>query len=611
MGLFGPLTAGDWTADTTTAWRTGSGSGVVELRADYLSDFGVEVLSSDEPVRDRRFLPLSLIDSRLWIYAPFGNFEGFTGGALELHSGLTLRHGNQIVALNALYLLPAEQQELAILQLHDSAGNHLANITHMHVALDRLEQRMTVRHADITASPRLAAMLGQPALTGLSLGVLELDLAFSMPDQARLAVQASDSFPMAVLPGCEGRPKWPQAGHEVDVALTGMSIIQYQGTEPDTGRLKIAPSATLRNVGVADVPWIRPFFSIELYPYQPRDQHPFLVWNLYRIHDGRLEQLAASGVKHAFFARNSQCNVNCSVDFQGDFILWPGCTDVYSQSTNDLNHRQGPRHEVTPHLGLWDNCKSFFDPGCEGTATREAGDWQHRLLVDPEELGHAGADYFFDAWYVIQFDINIWNSMGYHRIKPESLESNGWTFSPGDFQQGSPVSEWVPENTLSASAGHRLIVVESETPDAPYPDNMPLGHVRALARVEELEDGRFRYRYAIMNFDLSRGLHEFRIPLPLDASLDEASMGGPPDVLETVWPHERSSAWVHFRAPAGHSLPWFTLYHFEIVTDKPPSTRGSVVMISENEDSDNEEDRLILEARLPIPDPSLFQDRFE
>jgi len=37
-----------------------------------------------------------------------------------------------------------------------------------------------------------------------------------------------------------------------------------------------------------------------VFPPHTNDQHPYLVWNFYRLADGRLEQIGVSGAKHAF-----------------------------------------------------------------------------------------------------------------------------------------------------------------------------------------------------------------------------------------------------------------------------------------------------------------------
>ena len=45
--------------------------------------------------------------------------------------------------------------------------------------------------------------------------------------------------------------------------------------------IAVAPSATLKNVGVTDIPW-HGKFSGNFPPYN-NDQHPYLAWNMYRL----------------------------------------------------------------------------------------------------------------------------------------------------------------------------------------------------------------------------------------------------------------------------------------------------------------------------------------
>ena len=250
-------------------------------------------------------------------------------------------------------------------------------------------------------------------------------------------------------PGCSERPIWPQNGdYEADVTLINMSQIAYQGTNDVTGRIKIAPSARLKNEGLADIPWIGHFDDLGLYvdemgqPYTPEDQHPFLVWNVYKVDDGRMQMLAGSGVKHAFLTINTGLDCqNCG----SSNVLWPGCEDVYSAGNNDTATYQGPRGEIETSLGLWDNCRSFFDPDCTGNQTDYATSYQHRLMVDPDEFQQPNTEYFIDAWYVIQYDVNIWNGMGFRPIDP-APSGGGWTMNPGPYEQGPVISQWVPED---------------------------------------------------------------------------------------------------------------------------------------------------------------------
>jgi hypothetical protein len=524
------------------------------------------VLQRGVPRLERFRTSVSVGDGRLWIYAPFGNFEDFTGGYLNLHSDLRLRHGDVDLSLENLVLIPGEFDRIPVFLVFDQAGNHLANITHSHTIIKPERDVIIFHNADLQATPRLAEMLGQPALSRMPIGQIWMDIGIEIPPGADVSRDGFDYSGRGL--SCATRPWWPQDGYEVDVALINIGVVAGQGIQAGTGKLKIAPSATLKNVGEADVPWFAQFSQNSLYQHQPRDQHPFLVWNIYRLMDGRIEQLAASGVKHAFLTINVNCDLNCG----SSNVLWPGCEDTYSTGNNDTSTYQGPRPEIMASQGLWDNCGSFFDPGCTGSQTQNSGNWLNRLLVDPAELdyGPAGAQYFLDSWYVIQYDIDIWNTMGYHSITPNQGGSGGYTFNPlGPFTLGPPLDEWVPENNTDPMADHQLIVVDSQTSELPYPNNMPQGHLRVLVRVEERPEGDYLYRYAVMNFDLDRGINAFRIPV-VGVDLSEIWMGGPPDVLEAPWSNSVDNGKLVFTAPDGEILPWFTLYNFEFVTNSPP-----------------------------------------
>ncbi|MBK7147159.1 MAG: hypothetical protein IPH76_18935 [Xanthomonadales bacterium] len=60
-----------------------------------------------------------------------------------------------------------------------------------------------------------------------------------------------------------------------------------------SARVYFAPSASLQNIGSADVPWndwINAGYSAPLAPYNNR-QHPLLTWSLYRVAaDGSIDQ---------------------------------------------------------------------------------------------------------------------------------------------------------------------------------------------------------------------------------------------------------------------------------------------------------------------------------
>jgi len=564
-----------WDTDPSTVWPASSGQARMELRGDYLIDFGVEVVQAGQLQAERLTAPASVGDGRLWIYAPYGNFEAFSGGELAIGSNLRLERGNRVADFSDIRLIPTEQDRTAQLQVHDGGGNHLATITHIHALAHPERSELTLHNADLKGSAWLARHLGVPDLEGMPLGQMWLDLAIDVPADANLSRTTPDRGGLS----CTGRPFWPQddPSHIVDVELIDIGTIAYQGRETSTDRIKVAPSATLKNVGFGDAAWIPKFTTESFYTFVPRDQHPFLVWNMYRISDGRIEQLGASGVKHAFLTLNFNCTINCPGG--NGHILWPGCEDVYSTGNNDDNFNQGPRDEILASEGLFWSTGSFFDPGSTGSQTNNSTTYQNRLMIKEAELSTAGADYFLDSWYVVQYDVDIWNSMGYHSISP-SPSGSGWSFGPlGPFTNGPPINNWVAENTVDPMEGHEIVVLDGPTPAADYPDNMPSGHLRVLVKVTDLGGGEYRYNYAVMNFDFDHGIGEFAIPLSPGATVSETYMGGPADELDSPWPASVSANEVRFSAPAGEKLPWFTLYNFEIVVDQAPAADGGVTLV--------------------------------
>ncbi len=569
--------------DPTEVWSTWGGAGDMELRADFLPDFGLEILISGEARNTRSTTPLQVRDlGSISVYAPNGNFEDFDAGRLTITTNVVFKHGDRVVSLEQLVATSAEYVGFPALKVTDGQGRHLLTVTNPHVAVKHEQQRLIIENADIIATRELADLLDLSDLAGMPLGMAAFELNLHIPPNADLSGFSAARGALS----CNGRPFWSQddPSHVIDVALINMSTVAYQGRQSGTSLIKAAPSAQLQNVNFGDAIWVPKFSTLEgsssfTYPFTPRDQHPYLVWNMYRIADGRIAQIGSSGVKHAFFSLNNNCDINCG----SGRVLWPGCTDTYSSGTNDSNFNQGPRHDITPADALFFSTGSFFDPAGTGSQTNNSASFQNRLLVDENELSSPDATYFFDAWYVVLHDIDIWNSMGFRPINPTPTGA-GWVFNPGSYQQGATIRSWVSETTVDPNESHAVIVVPSETPGAEYPGNQPKGHLRVLAKATEVAAGRWRYNYAVQNYDFDRNIDEIRIPLPGSAQVFETFFKAP--VVDGVqvadWTVQRIGGELVFTAPPAtppnsNDLTWFSLFNFEVETDATPA-QGSVSM---------------------------------
>jgi hypothetical protein len=608
--------------DPTAVWSTWSGQGQIELRGDFLKDFGVDVVVGNDriPERTRQDVAVQNLGS-LELYAPAGNFARFTDGRIDLVTNYTLRAGSSAVSLRNLIAVPTVDPSNGhpALQLLDGSGTHLFTMTHLHVLSEPDRELLQVHNADLVATAALAERLGVEVLENMAIGMVWLDLNLHIPPGANTTGRLLDE-PQRGL-SCSGRPFWPQEdpSHEVDVGLIAIGNVAYQGRQPGTDRIKVAPSATLKSLGFGDAIWIPKFSSNGLWPYTPEDQHPYLVWNMYRIADGRIEQLGTSGVKHAFLTLNFNCSVGGGSGCGSANVLWPGCEDVYSSGTNDSNSNQGPRYDINPDTGLFFSTGSFFDPNSTGSQQNFSSSYENRLMVDENELSTPGAGYFLDSWYVVLHDINIWNSMGYHPISPTPV-GNGWTFNPDPFIPGPIIGEWVPEGTSDPNESHEVIRINSTNPGANYPDNMPQGHLRVLVRATEVAPDRWRYNYAIQNYDFDRGIDEVRIPLPAGGQVFDTFFGAPEvDGHQTVaWSVQREGGELVFTAPpptprpppeppASNELTWFSLFNFEVETDVPP-TRGEVRMRAAEAGTP---DTVVARVVAPGLAETLFFDGFE
>jgi hypothetical protein len=400
--------------------------------------------------------------------------------------GLRLRRGTQELALPAVHL-QIDAQRAGVL-ISDAQGRPwlVADMAHQLPG-----EQLDWRYLSLRLLPAAARALGEPALERVVLGSL------SLRGGPNLSAKGAGD--------CSAGGNWPVPGQPADIALNAIGFVGAFASrdcsggpciEPSpagsrAGEVVIAPDALLANVGDRDVAWYVKFFPQQnLPPDLPyaSDQHPFLVWALYREDaDGSLVPLGSSGVKHAFFAQNAGCTC------PGDHVLFPGCGDLYSAATNDMASVLGPRSEIDPRSGRWGRCGSVFDPDCDGVqdSSGYAPAFERRLLVAESALlaaEHPGARWFIEAWYVVRDDGNLDNSMAHRQVLPDKSGA-GWSFQVSGAPQAGPQrSRWVDPGTPTAQRQARRLA-------------LPDGHLQLAVRVDPIGSCRFRYHYALMNLD--------------------------------------------------------------------------------------------------------------
>ncbi|NJL29033.1 MAG: hypothetical protein HC897_14665, partial [Thermoanaerobaculia bacterium] len=471
--------------------------------------------------------------------APEAHFRDFLGGELRHQGGFELVWAQGKTSLAGFALRPGRDERT--LELLDDRGVVMLFADHLHMTLDRKTKRLEIFNADLRISEHLASFMGRPELTGHSVGTLAFGAHAEPP--AGVTVSPEGSCP----------PNWTGI---VDVALIDMSSVTQ--TERSGGRLSMTPSARLKNVGTADVPWYTKFTGS--HPPHNNSQHPFLVWALYQIDGPVFRQLGVSDVKHAFLTINSNCT-GCSVD---SHILGLGCEDVYSQGTNTSYGSLSLRPEITAHTGIWKEIGSHFDQNGDGIQDHPPNNpdsgFDHRLDVPEAELDVAGARYFFEAWYVVRDDVNIFNTMGYREINPTQAVSGNWSFpNLTSFISGPALNTWVNPTTPPAGSANQTL----DTGE---------GHLQLAVSTTDLGGGQTRYVYALMNHDFDRQIKSFSVPIGSGVTVSNPIFFDLDDDANNDWTVSVTANAITWTLPGGatQGLDWGTMHTFGFEANATP-----------------------------------------
>lgn len=458
-------------------------------------------------------------------------------------------------------------------------------------------RRLQLLAADLRLGEAVAQRLGNAAWAGLTIADAQGHFAV-----APVAARAPSSCALPHWPGSNG------GAYVADLQLDDISAQMMRCGEPgcsgaactcdgpggSDAAVVIAPRAELSNTAddngglpctpqdpcSADIPW-NAKFSVPRPPYG-NDQHPLLIWNLYRLDaDGGIAQIGRSGVKHAFVALNTGCD--CA-DAQ---ILGRGCGDVYASNNNDNNVALGPRSEIVPVQTLWARCGALDDDevvppntdfgGCDGVRDASGNTvWSQRLTVRESQLDpaqHAGARYVFEAWYLVREDMNIYNSMGFIEVDPQ------WTgiwnlprASDSGFRRGAALDAW----TEAASGVLQQVDSVAEA----------RGHLRLATRVRALPGGRWRYDYALMNFDFaeatlagiapnerllnSSGIAAVSLALPADARILASAVADGDADSGNDWDPQHVAQTLRWQMRTTQFLRWGSLMRYSLVADAAP-----------------------------------------
>lgn len=304
--------------------------------------------------------------------------------------------------------------------------------------------------------------------------------------------------------------------------------------------------------------------------------HPVIGAGLYRLNDGRLEQLSLSWLKHGFVTIDTGNCGNCT---QTGSVLGVGCADPYSAGLNGDRSNNGPRYQVNATTGVFTYPYDDSGPVNNALSRRIQA---HDDLINPAL--NSGALYFVEGQYVTQDDAaagNANNNTSYRRVTFSSASGRAMTLRESTHQMTPVLQAWRDHgngvNTPDFNVNMTKIDVSGD------------GRFWAAHTVTDNGDGTWHYEYAIQNLNSHRSGGGLRIPIEPGTSLtnvgfhdvnyhsgepfDNTDWGWAEGAGEVVW----SSPQSHAENANSNALRWGTTYNFWFDANAAPVNGAGTV----------------------------------
>jgi hypothetical protein len=361
-----------------------------------------------------------------------------------------------------------------------------------------------------------------------------------------------------------------------DVYVGGLTDVGYFGNiggAVPSGIYAYAVGTNACNAGDSPVGW-----------YNGTNRHPVIAQAIYRLKNGRFEQLGQSWLKHGFASTNSNFCGICQGPPDGGAQLGVQCSDAYGSGLNGGQSFLGPRSEVNATTGAY--------PWPHGTATDTSvigGRLQiHWPDIDPAANG--GARYFAEGHYVTADDATFVNTTPPHDIHGNGLNNATWR----EISMTNPTAGSIPfvdndhpmQHGLNAWQAIDNTVVLS---NADYMDTNITARFIVGTKVTSNANGTWTYEYAVANMNSDRAGGTFTVPLPAGALVTNIGFhdvdyhSGEPYSL-TDWTSSVSSSAITWTTQTfaqninANALRWATMYNFRFTANVAPNNSGTVTV---------------------------------
>lgn len=289
--------------------------------------------------------------------------------------------------------------------------------------------------------------------------------------------------------------------------------------------------------------------------FDSTNRHPIVASQLYRLYEGRFEQIGLSFAFHEFFPLQLNTCGDCSPPFNPQ-TLGVGCSTTTSSGLAGSQVSMGSRTEVNPVTGVFPFPPLQFNES--GNAVFK------RLQASIADLSVADARFFFEAHAVTQEDAgagNGDNNASYREaaFTPAALNPS---FVGPTVQQQPAIYAW-------QAADPGVMIAEADAPDG--------GRYIVASRAVMNDAMEWRYEYAVYNMNSDQNAVAFEAPHPgvtdvpraFDESFHDVDYHSGDPVDNTDWFDRTAAFSTRWEAvPAAplaaltNSIRWGTLYNF-------------------------------------------------
>ncbi len=306
--------------------------------------------------------------------------------------------------------------------------------------------------------------------------------------------------------------------------------------------------------------------------YSDTNQKPVIGQSVYRLKDGRFEQIGQGWLKHGFYALSDNW-CGCGCEATNGTVLGIGCSDLYSSGLNGQQSNMGPKFEVNAFTGYYPYPATDLNNTGNGTYKRV-----QVAISDLDPAQDGGGFYFVEAQYVSPDDAAAGNHFNNTSSRLAEVTGSGssWNINlqfANTAREKQALRFWP---FLESDVELLDLYVENE------------GLLLLGSKVTGNPDGTWQYEYALQNNNSDRSISSFELPLAAEATVWDVGFhdvdyhsGSPIDGTDwDITVNQTSIKWectqTYQENQWANAIRWGTTYNFRFTADVGPQTTKSV-----------------------------------